>query len=199
MARFQKGHNMTRVYKVVCSVSVLVLAYAAHAAGGFQLNVANHFPHMCVIGTTPTYSLDTTATVTNSTTSSPNINFGTNFSNSDATGRKLSGSVHFTVYANAQCNYALTSTYGALKNITAGQTGTFRDYYADAYNLSGSGTLVHLNSLSSNAPVSQFTIVAPIFWGASTVAIDFSIPQTSTPLAAGEYQDILSLTINPSV
>ena len=77
------------------------------------------FPHMCIIGTAPTYSLDTTATVTNSTTSSPNIDFGTNFSNPDATGRKMSGSVRFTVYANAQCNYALTSAYGALKNITA--------------------------------------------------------------------------------
>ena len=188
---------MMRVFKVIGGVSVLVLAYAAHAAGGFQLNVANQFPHMCIIVTAPTYSLDSTATVTNSTTSSPNIDFGTNFSNPDATGRKMSGSVRFTVYANAQCNYALTSAYGALKNIS--QTGTFRDYYADAYNLSGSGTLVHLNSLSSNTPVSQFTIPAPLFWGASTVAIDFSIPQTSTPLAAGEYQDVLSLTINPSV
>ena len=121
---------MTRVYKVVCGVSVLVVGYAAQAGDGFQLNVANHFPHMCTIGTAPTYSLDTTATVTNSNTSSPNINFGANFSNPDATGRKLSGSVHFTVYANAQCNYALTSTYGALKNITAGQTGAFRDYSA---------------------------------------------------------------------
>ena len=162
--RFRRGHNMTRVFKVISGVSVLVLAYAAQAAGGFQLSVANHFPPMCRIGTAPTYSLDTTATVTNSTTSSPTIDFGTNFSNSDATGRKMSGSVHFTVYANAECNYALTSAYGALKNITAGQTGTFRDYYADAYNLSGSGTLVHLNSLSSNALVSQFTIPAPIFW-----------------------------------
>ena len=123
----------------------------------------------------------------------------TNFSNPDATGREMSGSVHFTVYTNAQCNYVLTSTYGALKNITAGQTGTFRDYYADAYNISGSGTLVHLNGLSPNTLVSQFTIPAPVWWGASTVAIDFSIPQTSTPLAAGEYQDILSLTINPSI
>ena len=190
---------MARVFKVVCGVSVLVVAYAAHAAGGFQLSVANQFPNICRIGTAPTYSLDTTATVTNSATSSPTIDFGTNFSNPDATGREMSGSVHFTVYTNAQCNYVLTSTYGALKNITAGQTGTFRDYYADAYNISGSSTLVHLNGLSPNTLVSQFTIPAPVWWGASTVAIDFSIPQTSTPLAAGEYQDILSLTINPSI
>ena len=53
----------------------------------------------------------------------------------------MSGSVRFTVYTNAQCNYVLTSAYGALKNITAGQTGVFRDYYADAYDVSGSGTL----------------------------------------------------------
>ncbi len=190
---------MTRVFKIVCGVSVLVVAYAANAAGGFQLSVANQFPPMCKIGTAPTYSLDTAATVTNSTTSSPTIDFGMNFANSDATGRKISGSVHFTVYANAQCNYMLTSANGALKNITAGQTGTFRDYYADAYTISGSGTLVHLNGLSPNTLVSQFTIPAPFFWGASTVAIDFSIPQTSTPLAAGEYQDVLLLTINPSV
>ena len=190
---------MTGVFKVICSVSVLALAYAAHAASGFQLSVANQFPPICRIGTAPTYSLDTTATVTNSTTNSPNIDFGANFANPDGTGREMSGSVHFTVNANAQCSYVLTSTNGALKNITAGQTGAFRDYYADAYNISGSGTLVHLNSLSSNALVSQFTIPAPIFWGASAVAIDFSVPKTSTPLAAGEYQDTLSLTVNPSV
>ena len=35
---------MTRFLKVACGVSILVLAYAAHAAGGFQLNVANQFP-----------------------------------------------------------------------------------------------------------------------------------------------------------
>ena len=196
---FRKGHDMMSFLRVACGVSVLGLAYAAHAAGGFQLSVANQFPPMCKIGTAPAYSLDNTATITNATTSSPTINFGSNFSNHDATGREMSGSVRFTVYANAQCNYVLTSTYGALKNITAGQAATFRDYYADAYDASGSGTPVHLNTLSSDAPVNQFTIASPVGWGASTVAIDFRIPATSTPLAAGQYQDVLSLTINPAV
>jgi hypothetical protein len=190
---------MMNFLRVACGVSVFGLAYAAHAGGGFQLSVANQFPPMCKIGTTPTYSLDTTAHVTNSTTNSPSIDFGSNFSNRDATGREISGSVRFAVYANAQCNYVLTSAYGALKNVTAGQTGAFRDYYANAYDVSGSGTPVHLNSLTSNAPVNQFTIPAPVYWGLSTVAIDFKIPPTSTPLAAGQYQDILLLTINPTI
>ena len=190
---------MTNVFRLASSVFALVLAYAANATGGFQLNVANQFPHMCKIGGTPTYSLDTTAAVTNTNTSSTNIDFGANFSNPDATGREMSGSVHLTVYANAQCNYVLTSAYGALKNITAGQTGAFRDYYADAYNISGSGTPMHLNSLSANTLVSQFIIPTPISWGKSTVEIDFNIPKTTGPLAAGEYQDTLSLTINPSI
>ncbi len=189
---------MTGFLKVVCGVSVLVLAYAAHAASGFQINVANEFPHFCKIGADPIYSQNTAATVTNST-GSATIDFGANFSNPDATGRAMSGNVRFVVYTNAQCNYALTSTYGALKDITAGQTGILRDYYADAYDVSGSGTLVHLNSLSSNKLVNQFTISAPGWLSRSTVAIEFSIPQTSSPLAAGEYQDILSLTINPSI
>ncbi len=190
---------MMSILRVAGGISVLVLAYAAHAASGFQLSVANQFPPMCKIGTAPAYSLDNTATVTNATTNSPSIDFSRNFSNPDGTGREMSGSVRFTVYANNQCSYVLTSTYGALKNMTAGQTGAFRDYYADAYDVSGSGTPVHLNSLSSDAPVNQFTIPAPVGWGASTVAIDFSIPATSTPLAAGQYQDILSLTITPTV
>lgn len=193
---------MTRFLKVACGVSALVLLYAAHAAGNnniFQLNVANHFPDYCMIGGDPTYSLDTAATITNSTTSSAKIDFGANFSNPNATGRKMSGSVHFTVYTNAQCNYVLTSAYGALKNITAGQTGVFRDYYADAYDVSGSSTLVHLNSLSSDKIVNQFTIPAPLWWRRSTVTIEFSIPDTSNPLAAGEYQDTLLLTIYPLI
>ncbi len=186
---------MMSFLRVASGVSVLGLAYAAHAAGGFQLSVANQFPPLCKIGTTPTYNLDSTATVTNSTTNSPSIDFGANFSNPDATGREMSGSIRVTVYANAQCNYVLTSTYGALKNISGGQTGAFRDYYADAHDVSGSGTPVHLN----NALVNEFTIAAPIRWGVSTVAIDFRIPPTSTPLAAGQYQDILLLTINPTI
>jgi|SRR5208337_772897 len=193
---------MTGFIKVARCISVPILIYAAHAAGageGFQLNFANEFPHYCRIGGEPTYSLDTTATVSNSTTNSANIDFGTNFANPDATGREMSGSVQFTVYTNAQCNYVLTSEYGALKNITTGQTGAFRDYYADAYDVSGSGTLVHLNSLSSNKLVNQFTISAPDWWKQSTVAIQFNIPQTSGPLAAGVYQDILSLTVNPAI
>ena len=194
---------MTRFLKGACGVTFLALAYAPHGAGaggGFQLNVANYFPNMCKIGWSPTYSLDTTATVTSAATGSATIDFGGNFSNPGATGREMSGSVQFNVYANAQCNYVLTSANGALKNISAGQTGAFRDYYADAHTVSGAGTLVHLNSLSSNTFVNQFTIPAPTgWWGISTVAIEFSIPQTSTPLAAGEYQDILSLSINPSI
>jgi hypothetical protein len=194
---------MTRFLKGGCGVTFLALVYASHAAGAgnsFQLSVANYFPNMCKIGSNATYSLDTTATVTSSTYGSAQIDFGSNFSNPDATGREMSGSVQFNVYANAQCNYVLTSANGALKNISAGQTGAFRDYYADAHTVSGAGTLVHLNSLSSNTVVNQFTIPAPTgWWGVSTVAIEFSIPQTSTPLAAGEYQDILLLSINPSI
>ena len=190
---------MTRFLKVACSVPILIVAYAANATGGFQFSLSNQLPQFCKIGREPAYNLDTAATVTTSTTSSASIDFGANFSNPDATGREMSGNVRFPVYATAQCNYVLTSAYGALKNITAGQMGIFRDYYADAYDVSGSGTLVHLNSLSSDKLVNQFTIPAPDWWRRSTVAIEFNIPKTSSPLAAGEYQDILSLTINPSI
>jgi hypothetical protein len=92
-----------------------------------------------------------------------------------------------------------TSAYGALKNVSAGGMGVFRDYYADAYDVSASGTLVHLNSLSPDRFINQFTIPAPDWWRRSTIAIEFSIPKTSSPLAAGEYEDILSLTITPSI
>jgi len=191
---------MTRFLKVAYGVPILIVAYAANAAGGFQFSLSNQLPQFCKIGGEPAYNLDTAATVITSTMSSASIDFGANFSNPDATGREMSGSVQFTVYTNAQCNYVLTSANGALKNISAGQTGAFRDYYADAHTVSGAGTLVHLNSLSSNTFVNQFTIPAPTgWWGISTVAIEFSIPQTSTPLAAGVYQDILSLSINPSI
>jgi hypothetical protein len=192
---------MTKRLKAMCSVFVfvLVLPYAAHAGSSFQLNFTNELPDFCKIGGQPTYSLDTTAAVTDSATTSPKIDFGANFSNPDATGRAIMGSVHFAVYRNTQCSYVLTSAYGALKNLMAGQTGAFRDYYADAHDASGSGTLVHLNGLSPNTFVNQFTNAAPIGIERRSVVIEFSIPQTSTPLAAGQYQDILSLTITPSI
>ena len=190
---------MTRFFKVACSVPILVAVYAANATGGFQFSLSNELPHFCKIGSEPTYSLDTAASVTTPTASSAKIDFGSSFSNPDATGREMSGNVRFAVYATAQCNYVLTSAYGALKDISTGQMGIFRDYYADAYDVSGSGTLVHLDSLSSGKLVNQFTIPAPLWWRRSTIAIEFNIPKTSSPLAAGEYQDVLSLTINPSI
>ncbi len=190
---------MTRFLEVACGVSALVLANGAHAAGGFQLTFTNELPSFCKIGVEPAYSLNSEATVTNTGAGSATVDFGASFSNPDATGGQLSGSVRFTVYATAKCAYALTSAYGALKNITAGQTGAFRDYYADAYDVSGSGTPIHLNSLSSYTLVNQFTIAAPNWWKQSTVAVEFQIPKTSSPLAAGQYQDVLSLTVYPSI
>ena len=59
--------------------------------------------------------------------------------------------------------------------------------------------MVHLDSLSSDKLINQFMIPAPLWWRRNTVAIEFNIPNTSSPLAAGEYQDVLSLTINPSI
>ncbi len=190
---------MTRFLKVAYSVPILIVAYAANAAGGFQFSLSNQLPQYCKIGGEPAYNLDTAAPVITSTMSSASIDFGANFSNPDATGREMSGSVRFPVYATAQCNYVFTSTYGALKNVSAGGMGVFRDYYADAYDISVSGTLVHLDSLSPDKFINQFTIPAPDWWRRSTIAIEFSIPKTSSPLAAGEYEDILSLTISPSI
>ena len=191
--------KMTRFLKGAGAVSVLILAYGAHANGGFEIAVSNQFPHLCRIIGSPVYNVNSTAAVTSTQGGSATIDFGSGFANADAAGRQISGSLRLTVFTTAQCNYALTSAYGALKNVTAGQTGAFRDYYADAHDASGSGTLVHLNSLSSDTAVNQFAVAAPSGWGIGAVAIEFNIPQTSTPLAAGQYQDILSLTVNPSV
>jgi hypothetical protein len=190
---------MTSFLKVAYGVPILIAAYAANATGGFQFSLSNQLPYFCKIGGEPAYNIDTAATVTNSTTSSAKIDFGANFANPDATGREMSGNVRFPVYATAQCNYVLTSAYGALKNVSAGEMGIFRDYYADAYDVSASGTLVHLDSLSPDKFINQFTILAPDWWRRSTIAIEFSIPKTSSPLAAGEYEDVLSLTITPSI
>jgi hypothetical protein len=192
---------MTRFLKVAYGVPILIVAYAANATGGFQFSLSNQLPNFCKIGGDPAYNLDTAATITNPTTSSARIDFGANFANPDATGRQMSGNVRFPVYATVQCNYVLTSAYGALKNVSAGEMGIFRDYYADAYDVSASGTLVHLDSLSPDKFINQFTIPAPApdGWRRNTIAIEFSIPKTSSPLAAGEYEDVLSLTITPSI
>ena len=191
--------STARFRYTLCGVSIFILSYAAKAGDGFQISVGNQFPDFCKIVGKPISSVDAAATIVSSATGSTKIDFGTSFANADATGRQISGKVQFAVFTNAQCDYVLTSAYGALRNVTAGQSGAFRDYYADAYSTSGSGEPVHLDSLSSNTFVNRFSIPTPIGWGVNTVVIEFDIPETSTPLAAGEYQDILSLTINPSM
>ncbi len=194
---------MTRFLKATCAVSVLALAYAAHATSGAdttssQMTITGKVVPYCTIATGydapvwhTTYPNSQTTDATGLT-----INFNT-FANADGTGNQLAGYYSMNVDSNASCNYVLTSTNGSLKNLDNDQA--FRPYGANAHRLDPSvqppsSLPVNLSSLSGGI-VNTFAIDATSP-ARNTVAIDVYIP-TSGVLTSGHYSDTLKITVAP--
>ncbi len=188
---------MSKFLWSTCAVSALALAYAAHADDStYRLELQGTVPGFCNIATTgsdkPTFSTGDGAT-TEPAQGSINVIF-TSFANADGTGKKLDGRATLHVNANAQCNYELRSINGALKNQQ--HAAEFRPYSAVAYPSSDSGVPVPLDGLSANRLVNSFSVDAPVSSATTSVNLDVSIPSSGV-LAAGDYQDTLSLTVVP--
>ena len=187
---------MTRFMKAACVVSVLALGYAANADQQ-QVEIQARVPGYCNIMGDPGHQISNGTAFTDgdhTTFDYSNTGHGNFFVKTDGTGRAQSGGVIYTVFSNDQCNYTLHSANGAMRNAA---TGDVRDYYAYAHPQSVTGTPVHLAIYSPNAAVNTFSIPATIAGGTNTVLVDFSIPASGI-LAAGDYQDVLYLSITPA-
>jgi hypothetical protein len=192
---------MSRIKIGACLVSALALGYAANASTDYQMTVSGTVPGFCKIVTSP---INETPRITLFGFGNGGIQFNgsagatvtySSFANSDGTAPELGGEGTLHVNSNAQCNYELRSAFGALKNLT--HPGALRAYSAKAYEDGQSAPFVTLNSLSDNQLVNSFSISAPTATQTKVVQIDFDIPEATSPLAAGNYQDVLTLKITP--
>lgn len=188
---------MKRGLIIACAGSAMVLAYAAHAGGSgsatpYGLTINASVPGFCNITGKGIFGSGSDYDVSN-ISGGKTVTF-TSFASPDGTGQQASGSLALTVNSNAQCDYTLTSAYGAMKNLN--HLAAFRPYYAVAYQSSSSATPVYLNSLANNKTVNTFSVSAPVSVGNNGVQIDVNIPASGI-LAAGSYQDTLTLSITP--
>jgi len=195
---------MNRALQGACALSALGIAYAAQAGdsngsalSSARIQLVGIVPGACQILTSGAYAPNwipgnTTYDLT-PTATGIRIHFP-DFAKTDGTGKELSGTYVLNVSANKPCNYVLTSENGAMKNEETDQV--FRAYSADVHLQSQSGKLVHLDSLTANKTVSEFT-VATAQPNPTAVNVDVKIPKTDKPLDTGHYRDRLTLTITP--
>lgn len=117
---------------------------------------------------------------------------------SNGKGLLLTGTFNLQTNSNAICTYTLTSQNGALYNSAKGAVRTYSAIAYETY--PGSPKPPAQVPLSSYAPstlVRTFPVDGPIMgYPSDKVEIDFTIP-ASDVLAAGTYQDVLILTVNP--
>jgi hypothetical protein len=193
---------MSRFTIGACAVSALALAYAAHADTPTQnsTEIIGYVPSFCtILGTPPSskplFTSGDDVDTTYDTTKGVKVHFK-HFANSDGTAPELAGNVKLHVYTNAQCSYELRSANGALQN--QNHTAAFRKYEASAYQDGHALPRAHLWSLTGDTFVNSFDIDAPATTQTSVVLVDFDIPESTVPLAAGHYQDVLTLKITPN-
>jgi hypothetical protein len=191
--------RMSRILKGAGAVSALALVCAAHAIADtatYQLTLKGKVPGYCTVS--PNVTVDSYNDFSRKTTSSGLTLTLTAFANTDGTGKEFSAHTILHVLANSQCNYVVKSKYGALKNTL--YEGQFRPYVAGARNAEESWTPTQLDSLRDDVPVATFSIArpqAPALPPANTaVSVDVEIPPSGV-LAAGDYEDILTLTVSP--
>jgi hypothetical protein len=189
--------TMNRVIIGIGAVSVLALGYSAYAANdSYQLELKGSAPAFCNLVRnyhTPLFASQNGATTTSDAQKNISVMF-TEFANADGTGQETGGLASLTVYSNAQCTLALKSANGAMKNLV--HDGAYRAYEANLYGAS-ERDMVQLNSLAPDTQVgAPLLLDAPAGAGNTSVYIDVHIP-VSGILAAGHYQDILTLTLSP--
>ena len=97
----------------------------------------------------------------------------------------------------SSCNLSLISANGGLKN-TSNTSANNISYNAVVYDSQSSATPVQVTT--PNMPFSSFNSkFDPVNLGNETINFGVSISPGSNPVAAGVYQDTLTLIVNPTI
>lgn len=200
----EKGHAMKKIVAIVGAASALAVVSTAYAGGGIGIGSTGDQFSVTIQGTVPGYcNLTSPGTFNVSNGSfSPNGNKAGNLqitslgaANGVVEGVTATGS--FSIAANESCNLSLISANGGLAN----QSNTAANkisYSAVVYDSASSATYVPVPA--ANTAFSSFNSkFDPTNLGNETVYFGFSIAAGGSAVAAGNYQDVLTLVVSPTI
>jgi hypothetical protein len=193
---------MKKFFALACAASALAITSAADAGSSigstgdqFSVTIRGAVPGYC------TLSVPSTFNVSNGSYTSSGSNNGTfdisNLGNAGGLVQEWSATGSFQITANESCNLSLISTYGGLKN-TSNPSANNISYSAVVYDSASSSALVSVQG--GGTPFSAFNSqFKPDTLGNETINFGVSISPGSSPVAAGTYQDTLTLIVNPTI
>lgn len=201
----EKGHVMKKVFAIACATSALAIVSAAHAGGGIGIGSTGDQFSITIQGTVPGYcnlSSPGTFTVSNGSFTSSASKAGTlqiaNLGSASGVVEGVTATGSFTIAANESCSLSLVSANGGLANQSNSAANKI-SYSAVVYDSASSATYVAVPA-AANTPFSQFNSkFDPTNLGNETVNFGFSISAGTSPVAAGNYLDTLTLIVAPTI
>ena len=195
----EKGHTMRKIIALAGATSALAIIAAANAASTgdlFQVTITGTVPGYCTIASTGSF------TVSNGSFSSSGKTGNLQIASLGTTGgvvEAVSAAGTFQLNANKSCAVSLVSGSGGLAN----QSNT------NAKNISYSAVVFDSFSTNQNlvavptAPGTPFSSFSshfdPTTLGNETINFGFSITAGGSPVAAGTYQDLLTVNLTPTI
>ena len=198
----EKGHTMKKFFALACATSALAITSAADAGSSigstgdqFSVTIKGAVPGYC------TLSVPSTFNVSNGSYAASGSNTGTfdiaSLGNAGGLVQGWSATGSFQITANESCNLSLISEKGGLKN-TSNPSANNISYSAVVYDSQSSAAPVAVPA--PNTPFSAFNSkFDPVTLGNETINFGVSISPGSSPVAAGTYQDTLTLIVNPTI
>ncbi len=195
---------MKKTFVLVSAASALALASGANAAGigigstgdQFSITIQGAVPGYCTLSSPGTFNVSN-GSFTPSGTKAGTFAIG-NIGSAGGVVAAWSATGSFQISANESCNLSLISANGGLVNQS--NTGANKiGYTAVVYDGGSSSTQVAVPT-APNTSFSGFNSkFDPTTLGNETINFGVSISAGSSPVAAGNYQDVLTLVVNPTI
>jgi hypothetical protein len=196
---------MKKFFALACATSTLAIVAAANAdAQGigigskgdqFSVTIKGAVPGYCTISSPPTFNVSNGSYT-------PTGNSGTfdisNLGNAGGLVQQWSATGSFQITANESCALSLVSTNAGLKNTSNGAANNI-GYSAVVYDSQSNATPVAVPTAPNTAFSSFNSKFDPVALGNETINLAVSISNGSAPVAAGVYQDTLTLIVNPNI
>lgn len=194
----EKGHTMRKIIALAGATSALAILSAANAASSgdqFAVTITGTVPGYCTIASTGAF------TVSNGTFASSGKSGNLQISNLGTAGgvvQAVSATGSFQMNANKSCAVSLISSNGGLAN-QSNSVANKISYSAAVWD-SGTVTTYQPVPAAANTAFSQFVSQFKAdTLGNETVNFGFSITAGASPVAAGNYQDVLTVNLTPTI
>ena len=196
---------MKRSFALACAVSAVAIVPHVNAqsliAGShgdqFSVTIQGSVPGFCTIGSSTSLTVSNGSYVDGSASKTGTIQF-TNLGDTSGKVQSVSATGSFTITANETCHLSLVSANGGLKNNTY-TTAAKIAYKAVVYDDKATNKTV-VDVAAPGAAFSEFnSSFDPVALSSGPIKFDFKIDQGTGVVAAGNYEDTLTLKLDPTI